>query len=442
MPRIKELPKVNRLVGLPAELKVEDLVSHAHCTEVKVSFPPAPRLCPKCGSTRCVIKDGGRERTVRHVPCGGSGTLVTFRQRRYLCRDCGSTYYEPVYWIHASLSITSWLYVRIIAALNTPQSIRRIALDLGITEGIVDAVLESVTLDKPDFLPETLCIDEFSGESGTYDKATKRWQVEKFHCILADGDSGFVHDILPKMNKDFLKPYFMDYPLSERQKVKFVCCDMHGGYITLARECFPCATVCVDPFHVVRRVSDAMDAVRIRVQHKLQEAGKTEDYTFLKNCSRLLRTAERNHQKYWAGNSERNEDRLHRALSLSPDLEEAHEMLQNFLAILAVKEYSLQRLDLGDWIRKYVASIVPEIASAANTVRHYRGYFQNSLKYHKSNSVAEGRNRAIKEIKRNSYGRHSFENFRKRILMAFGPTQVQEETYTVFGEKRARGDRP
>jgi len=50
------------------------------------------------------------------------------------------------------------------------------------------------------------------------------------------------------------------------------------------------------------------------------------------------------------------------------DLEEAHEMLQNFLAILDVKEYSLQRLDLGDWIRKYVASLVPEIASAATTL--------------------------------------------------------------------------
>lgn len=67
MPRIKELPKVNRLVGLPAELKMEGLVSHAHCTEVKVSFPPNPRLCPKCGSTHCVIKDSGRERTVRHA---------------------------------------------------------------------------------------------------------------------------------------------------------------------------------------------------------------------------------------------------------------------------------------------------------------------------------------------------------------------------------------
>jgi len=107
--------------------------------------------------------------------------------------------------------------------------------------------------------------------------------------------------------------------------------------------------------------------IRIRIQRKLQEAGKTEDYTFLKNCSRLLRTAELNHRKYWDGKSERNEDRLRRTLSLSPDLEEAHEMLQNFLAILALNEYSLQRLDLGDWIRKYTASMVPEIASAANT---------------------------------------------------------------------------
>ena len=40
-------------------------------------------------------------------------------------------------------------------------------------------------LEKPAFLPETLCIDDFSGESGTYDRAAKRWQVEKFHCIVS-----------------------------------------------------------------------------------------------------------------------------------------------------------------------------------------------------------------------------------------------------------------
>ena len=106
------------------------------------------------------------------------------------------------------------------------------------------------------------------------------------------------------------RPYFMAYPLYERQKVKFVCCDMHGGYITLARECFPCATVCVDPFHVVRRVSDALDEVRIRVQRELQEAGRSDDYKSLKDCAKIRRTAGRNHEKYWAGKAERNEEHL------------------------------------------------------------------------------------------------------------------------------------
>ena len=92
---------------------------------------------------------------------------------------------------------------------------------------------------------------------------------------------------------------------------------------------------------------------------------------------------------------------------------------------------------MSEWLEKYTSCSIPEVKSAANTVRHYRGYIQNSLKYHKSNSTAEGRNRAIKEIKRNSYGQHSFENFRRRILLAFGPTHFVKKTYTVFDEKRA-----
>ena len=88
------------------------------------------------------------------------------------------------------------------------------------------------------------------------------------------------------------------------------------------------------------------------------------------------------------------------------------------------------------WFNNYHHSEVPEISAKIGKLRHYRSYIQNSMKYGKSNSTAEGRNRAIKEIKRNSYGNHSFENFRKRILLAYGPVRFSKETYTIFDEKR------
>ena len=302
---------VNRLVGLPAEIQVEKITSHAHCDELHISFPrPKTLSCPHCGGTHCVVKDNGQEQTVRHTPYGKRGTLLTFRHRRYLCREYNRSFYEPIYWLHPSISITLGLYSCILQDLNSAVSLHRTALNNGVTDSIVRSVMDSVPFEKPSSLPVTLCIDEFFGESGVYNPVSMRWDIVDFHCILADGDSGFVHDILLQMDKTFLKKYFMDYPLHVRQKVKYVCYDMHGPYIGLARECFPSATICIDLFHVVRRVTEGVTQVRIRVQNDLLHDKKEDDYTKLRNASRLLTTAIRNQSRYWNGRFKKTKARL------------------------------------------------------------------------------------------------------------------------------------
>ena len=57
-----------------------------------------------------------------------------------------------------------------------------------------------------------------------------------------------------------------------------------------------------------------------------------------------------------------------------------------------------------------------EIHSAAYTIRHWRGYIQNSWKHGKSNGLSEGLNNKIKVLKRVAFDLHSFEGFRKRIF--------------------------
>lgn len=132
---------VNRLMGLmglPAEITVGRITSHAHCDKLFISFSKPKELsCPRCGSFHCVVKDSGRDRTVRHTPYGKMGTLLSFRHRRYLCRECGSSFYEPVYWLHPSVSVTLGLYHYILKDLNSSLSIHNIALNNGVTDAIV-----------------------------------------------------------------------------------------------------------------------------------------------------------------------------------------------------------------------------------------------------------------------------------------------------------------
>ena len=63
-------------------------------------------------------------------------------------------------------------------------------------------------------------------------------------------------------------------------------------------------------------------------------------------------------------------------------------------------------------------TILPRgMAKAIKTMRRYREYMVNSVKYEYSNGPLEGFNNKIKLVKRISYGYNSFDNFRLRILI-------------------------
>ena len=264
----------------------------------------------------------------------------------------------------------------------------------------------------------------------------KRWIVDKFHCNICDGDAGCIIDILPTITLDELTPYFFSFNLQQRQKVRFFACDMHGGFITLAKRCFPNVTICIDMFHVVKLLNTNVDSIRTALQKELRDNGDEDSYQLLKHSARILKTATSNQVRSWGDHFEKNKQRLQSALCLSPDLRETYEALQEFHHILRLDSYAFQRAELTNWLNTYTSSECPSTRSTANTIRHNRHYIENSFKYGKSNGPCEGLNKKIKDIKRNASGAHCFKNFRKRILFACGYTKFIQDSYTIFSEKR------
>ena len=98
--------------------------------------------------------------------------------------------------------------------------------------------------------------------------------------------------------------------------------------------------------------------------------------------------------------------------------------------------YSVQYEDLTEWIQQYTAFEVEEVHSAACSIRHWRGYIQNSWKYEKFNGLSEGLNNKIKVLKRVAFELHSFEAFRKRILLTCRILKLSRNPLSVLEHAR------
>ena len=125
------------------------------------------------------------------------------------------------------------------------------------------------------------------------------------------------------------------------------------------------------------------------------------------------------------------------AFLIASELYEAYEALHVFHGIVLSFPYSVQYENPTEWIHEYSASHVNEIRSSACTIWHWRGYMQNSWKYGKSNSICEGFNNKVKVLKRVSFGLHSFQNFRKRILLTSRRSKLMNDKSTVFEQIKA-----
>ncbi len=430
--------KLNHLANLPDTLTITNIVQRDNCDEyfVTVKSPPN-RVCPYCSSGNCVIKDSGRAQTVRHTANNQRGVIVTFHKRRLVCKDCHATFFERFSWLHPTLHMTFALWLSICLDLTQMLSIATIARNHRVTSSVVASVLNTIVCERPDILPETLGIDEFKGNSGEWDSSQSRWNVEKMHCNISDGDGGFVIEVLPQITSEYLLKYFRQYSTDQRARVKYFCCDMHNGFISVAKQLFPQAHICIDLFHVVKLINDTIELIRRRLQRDMEDRQDKQKYGILKKAARSLLSSELKQERIGNPNNAKRLEKLRIVFELFPDLAEAYDAMQDFHRINAESQLILKKAGLTDWIERYRDSNVPEVESLARRIQHWRGYLHNTWEYCRSNSTCEGLNNKIKVLKRISFGLHCFETFRKRVLLTCGAVRLANDPYTVFGEKRS-----
>ena len=364
--------------------------------KIHIELPVREQTCPHCKAKTTKIKDY-RTQIIKDVPIRFKTTLLSYRKRRYQCKECGKTFFEKADFLPKRAKKTKRVTEFIVDRLKTKQSMKDIAKDADVSVSTVSRLLPPLAVSSK-HLPEVLCIDEFKGNTEYY----------KYQVSLMDGKTRKAIDIIECRYKTHLLDYFNKFSLQKRKKVKYVVTDLWKTYKDLAHTYFPNAKVVADKFHFVRYSTEVVDTIRKQVQDRLPRAERK----YFKHSRKLLLS------RYNKLKDDKQKEELNYILiNYSEDLRIAYREKEEMLKIIQMTDKVKAIEDLNNWIKRNLESDIPALKSCAKTYFNWITEIRNALKVPYSNGPMEGFNNKIKTLKRIAFGFRNFTHLKAGILL-------------------------
>ncbi|MCU7731218.1 ISL3 family transposase, partial [Actinoplanes sp. KI2] len=351
-------------------------------------------VCP-CGRTSRARYDRSRRRW-RHLGFGRRSVWIEAEIRRVDCRSCGRVRTEWTPWARPRSRFTRdfedmacWLVKR--------MSKTSVAKLLGTTWAKVDALVR-------DLVDEHLDIDRLDGLSriGVDEIAYRKGR--KFLTVVADHDTGRVVFVGEGRNQHIFGEFLQSLGEAGRERIEAVSMDMTAIYRKATQAHVPHAQICLDPFHVIKWASEALDVAYGTAREqgvKISVPGLTPAQTWQRARGALRQPAEK-HDPQRAAIIEqlrRKHPRLYRAWQLKEDLRELYRLPP------ARADDHLRR-----WINRAKRSGINAFSTLARRLRRHRDGVLNAIHLGLSNSLIEGINAGIRLIQRRAHGYADLDN--------------------------------
>jgi transposase len=381
-----------RLLGL-ARAVVED-VWIDELGAVVVAVRPSARergRCPHC-RRRCAGYDWGEgRRRWRALDLGTTFAFVEAEAPRVRCRRHGVVVAAVPWARHDSAFTrafedqTAWL------AVNTSKSavseLMRIAWrSVG---WICERVMREAQAQR-DLLAglARLGFDEISIRKG-----------QRYLTVVVDHDTGRLVWAAPGRDRTTVERFLELLGAERCQQIKLVSCDM-AEWITrpVGVRC-PNAVVCLDPFHVTKLATDALDEIRREVWNRARRAGQTATARELKGARFAL----------WKNPehlTRRQKAKLSQIKQTNEPLYRAYLLKEQLRAIYRVPTEHAGAL-LDAWLAWARRSRLEPFVRLARTITDQRPGIEAAVEHGLSNARVEQLNTQIRLITRRGFGYHS-----------------------------------
>ena len=378
---------------------------HDYCIEVEVDSPP--QFCPHCGCIDPTLqKYGIKKQLFMDIPMHGKSTGILVKRQRYKCKECNTTFLEPLPHMDDKRLATKRLVDYV-----AKQSLRKTFTGLAEEVGIDEKTVRNIFHDYVNHLeanakfetPVCLGIDEIH-------------LLKKPRCVITNVKENTLIDMLPSRNKEPLIRYLMNMP--NRKKIQYVAMDMWLPYRDAIKGTIPGATVVIDKFHVVKMANQALDAVRKATRASLTDKERKalmhDRFILLKRKSDL-KPRENLILESWLLNFE--------------NLAAAYELKELFYGIWDCKDRASALAALDSWKKSIPKDIKPAFKDLLTALKNWENEIFNYFDYPITNAYTECLNGLIRVMNRMGRG-YSFEVIRAKMLYTEGTHKEIKPRYS------------
>ena len=397
---------LNKLLDLPG-IAVTGVSIRGRKMLVDLRLRARRLTCPRCGySTRARYDTRPQPSCWRHLDFGNHLVIVQAELRRVECPTHG-VLVEAVPFARYRAGFTRD-FEDLTAFLTTRTDKTTLARFLRLDWDTIGRICERVVASDLDSNRlhglVAIGVDEIS------------WRKHhQYLTLVTDHVAGKV--VWGKAGKDAatLDAFYTDLGDEPAKALQAVSMDMGPAFAKSTRTHATNATICYDPFHAVKLVTDALDAVRRATWNELR---KLPD----KDAARKFKGARWVLLKRPDTLTDEQSATLRKLRRRGGDLWRAYSLKEAFRAIFAGDLDPDQTATLIDrWISKASRSRIAAFVTAAKTIRRHRDGILAAIRLGINNARAEGLNSVVRLIIRRARGFHTAEAALALVMLACGP---------------------
>ncbi len=381
-------------LGSDWEITQVTLIEDINRIEISISYK---HNYYESGGVRYKIYDELPEREWQHLSWFQYQCFIKSRTPRFVNKE-GKAQIIPIPWADTRKGYTNLFAQHVIALLQLVQVQSKVALICSTTEYIVRNIMEDAvnkSLDKRGCVTnlERISIDEKAFTKG-----------HEYASILIDSKEGKVVELTEGRKSENVKA--MMFALTNEEvlpQIEMVNLDMWEAYMTSMKTIAPNAVQVHDKFHLVSKLSDAINATRkqeVRTEPLLKKAR----FSVLKNAEN--RTIKQQEQF----------DSINEANLLTA---QAWRVRENFKAIFDQTD-ELDIIEIYDrWVVDAIKTGIKPVIDVLKTFeRHLEGIF-NAIKLKTTSAQHERINGNIQSLIGKARGFLNFDRFRINVMFYF-----------------------